>query len=350
MSDTPMIERTEVGKTRRLIPEFPPIPPPKKITEGDIYTAVEDVIREAREQRLSPTATTYVESADVTTLSRLENLVPEKARQVLGLSVKKAALTTASLYLLISSACGNVENPSIIPINAPELTPVVIQSPLVVHGQEQGVSLEDYIQQKLTSVLDRFSLELELTGIDFDKEVTLDEVEQIAKGAIPYLAEELQVERIHVPSIKWGKRSSYHYNPIFRTDKIEVGGGPLFMKKTSVIHELVHAQKRTKPRVGNWIVSPRDEVFAETVAWAVLAKQALNGDLLAKYALTMEVLCNLNALRGKGESPECYGNVGSKPVIMVMDALNGKSSSYGNVRLDGIVEFIKKDVLETNSK
>lgn len=280
----------------------------------------------------------------------LRKTPPEEVRRVLRLLTQKAAITASALYLLVYSGCGNIDNPSIIPINAPELTPVVIQSPLVVHGQEQGVSLEDYIQQKLTSVLDRFSLELELTGIDFDKEVTLDEVEQIAKGAIPYLAEELQVERIHVPSIKWGKRNFYYYNPIFRTDKIEVGGGPLFMSKTSVIHELVHAQRRTKPRVGNWIVSPRDEVFAETVAWAVLAKQALNGDLLAKYALTMEVLCNLNALRGKGESPECYGNVGSKPVIMVMDALNGKSSSYGNVRLDGIVEFIKKDVLETNSK
>lgn len=96
-------------------------------------------------------------------------------------------------------------------------------------------------------------------------------------------------------------------------------------------------------------VSSKEEDFAETVAWAILAKQALNGDLVAKYALTMNVLCNLNANRRKGESPACYGNSGYRPVTMVMDALNGKSSSYGNVRLDGVVEFIRKDVLATNS-
>lgn len=149
--------------------------------------------------------------------------------------------------------------------------------------------------------------------------------------------------------LEGGKGNTYYYNPIFRTDRIEIGGGPLFMKKTSVVHELVHAQRRTKPKAGNWAVSPSDEDFAETAAWAILTKQALNGDLLAKYTLTMNVLCNLNAKREKEEFPVCNGNSGYRSATMVMDALNGKSSSYGNVRLDGIVEFIKKDVLETNN-
>lgn len=126
-----MIERAEVGKTR-LIPEFPPIAPPKKITEGDIHIAVKDVIRKTQEERLSLTASAVVESASVTTLSRLKSLVPEKARQVLGLSVKKGTLTAGSLYLLISSACGNVENPSIISTDTPE--PMPSSSPLPSFG------------------------------------------------------------------------------------------------------------------------------------------------------------------------------------------------------------------------
>ena len=92
-----------------------PTTEPKKITEQDITSAVKYVVREAREQRveerLSPTANTIVESANATTLHRLKNLVPEKARHVLGLSVKKAALTACGLYLLISSGCGNIESP-----------------------------------------------------------------------------------------------------------------------------------------------------------------------------------------------------------------------------------------------
>lgn len=63
-----------------------------------------------------------LEAADATTINRLKNLVPEKARHAARLFIGKAALTVGSLYLLISSSCGNVEN-SPISTSVPEPTP-----------------------------------------------------------------------------------------------------------------------------------------------------------------------------------------------------------------------------------
>lgn len=130
-----MIERAEAGKTR-LIPEFPPIPKPKKITEGDIRIAVENVIKEAREQRLTLTANAVLASADWTTLSRLRSLVPEKARTSLELSIKTAkkgakevTLAFATFSFLIASGCGNVENPNADSLSPKEPTPVYASIP-----------------------------------------------------------------------------------------------------------------------------------------------------------------------------------------------------------------------------
>lgn len=80
-------------------------------------------------------ASAFVESADATWLSRLENLFPEKARKALGLSlekikepakkgVQKAALTGAALSYLISSGCGNIVEESIPPSTS---TPAVYE-------------------------------------------------------------------------------------------------------------------------------------------------------------------------------------------------------------------------------
>lgn len=69
-------------------------------------------------------ATAINRAGDATTVDRLKNLVREKARRVLGLSVTKAALTASGLYLVVSSGCGNVENPTITPTSIPEPTPV----------------------------------------------------------------------------------------------------------------------------------------------------------------------------------------------------------------------------------
>lgn len=143
--------------------------------------------------------------------------------------VGKVILGTPLAALLISS--GSIDNPNVpnpnikesIPASAPlpentthntdilqpytpqsatEIPPTVTQSPLATHTLEQGVNIEDYVQQKLTSALEKASLELEHAGIDFEEEVTLDEIKQITKEAIPYLAEELNIERVHTPSIR----------------------------------------------------------------------------------------------------------------------------------------------------
>lgn len=121
MSDM-LVEKAEVGKIT-LRSEDPRITP-KNIAEGDIDIAIRDVIRESQEKRLSLTASAIVESANATTITRLKNLVPEKARHVLRISVHQVALTAVGLSILISSGCGNVENPSITPTNTPEPTSV----------------------------------------------------------------------------------------------------------------------------------------------------------------------------------------------------------------------------------
>lgn len=52
-------------------------------------------------------------AADKTKLNRLKNLVPDKARHVIRLSIQKTAVTASGLFLLVSSGCGNVENTTI---------------------------------------------------------------------------------------------------------------------------------------------------------------------------------------------------------------------------------------------
>lgn len=69
-----------------------------------------------------PSATNIVKAVDATILTRLKNLVPEKARHVLRFSAQKAALTASSLYLMVSSGCGNIENP-VIPFSNNEPSP-----------------------------------------------------------------------------------------------------------------------------------------------------------------------------------------------------------------------------------
>lgn len=68
----------------------------------------------------SPTARNINRAADATALGRLKNLVPERARDVLRFSAQKAALTASGLYLILSSGCGNTENPIVpSPVNEP---------------------------------------------------------------------------------------------------------------------------------------------------------------------------------------------------------------------------------------
>jgi len=105
-----MIERAEADKTKLRL-EFPPIPKPRKITEGDIGIAVKDVIRKAQEQRDGVSASALVQSADAVVTDRLKETLPEKARHALRLSAQKAVLAASGLYLLLSSGCGNIEMP-----------------------------------------------------------------------------------------------------------------------------------------------------------------------------------------------------------------------------------------------
>lgn len=66
-----------------------------------------------------------LKAADATTLSRLKNLVPEKARHALRLSAQKAVLAASGLYLLLSSGCGNIDN-AIAPPLTREPTPASV--------------------------------------------------------------------------------------------------------------------------------------------------------------------------------------------------------------------------------
>lgn len=75
-----------------------------------------------------------LKAADATTLSRLKNLIPDKARHVLRLSAKKVALTAGLLYLLISSGCGNVENSNVHAPNISEPGPVSTPIPETVQA------------------------------------------------------------------------------------------------------------------------------------------------------------------------------------------------------------------------
>ena len=242
----------------------------------------------------------------------------------------------------------------------PVPTPSEQQTPTMADALHQGVSEKDYMHQKLSVAAKRTTEELKLAGIDIDKKFTQDYINNIVNESIPYLTKELQIEAINAPPFTENdypgvdKGASYYFDIFpsfipFRHDVMRIGGsGTIYSGKRDVIHELVHAQEKNKPKDGKWIVSPRKETFAEIVTWEILANQALDGDLLAKYLLTNEVLCTLNGSRGKNEYPVCFNNR-SPTVAILMDVLNGKRESYGNVQLDGLVQFFNKNVLATNT-
>lgn len=83
-------------------------------------------------------ATNIDKAAHATTINRLKNLVPEKARHALRTSVQKAAVAASGLYLLISSGCGNIESPIVpSPVNEPNPT----FAPLVPTPTDDGVTV-----------------------------------------------------------------------------------------------------------------------------------------------------------------------------------------------------------------
>lgn len=119
ISEVPMIEQAEAGTKLRL--EFPPIPTPNKITEGNIDAAVKDVTRRAEERRNTfsnqaetshnPITNDLIQSSDAVVTDRLKETLPEKARDALRLLAQKVAPTASALAIMISSGCGNIPNP-----------------------------------------------------------------------------------------------------------------------------------------------------------------------------------------------------------------------------------------------
>lgn len=201
----------------------------------------------------------------------------------------------------------------------------------------------DYMQQRLTLAAERSGKELKRMGIDPNRETTTDEIEQIAKEAVPYISEVLGIKEVNVPPIKINTEENGYYK---FANYIAIAQGPAWIKKVTVLHELAHAQRWQELKAGNLVLflNTGDEEFAEIVAWESLAKQALQGDKLANYSLINHILCNLNVARGKGEYPQCFGNSGAKPVIVSMEALNGREN-YNGVKINALAEFLRKNVL-----
>lgn len=205
----------------------------------------------------------------------------------------------------------------------------------------------DHIQQLLTSAAERSGKELKRMGIDPNRETTTDEIKQIAKEAVPYISEVLSIKEVNVPPIKINNEENGYYK---FANYIAIAQCPAWIKKVTVLHKLAHAQRWQGLKAGDLalFINTGEEEFAEIVAWESLAKQALQGDQLANYALINSILCNLNVVRGKDEYPQCFGNSGAKPIIVSMEALNGREN-YNGAKITALAEFLRKNVLKTDT-
>ncbi|MBI2575070.1 hypothetical protein HYV82_04250 [Candidatus Woesearchaeota archaeon] len=206
------------------------------------------------------------------------------------------------------------------------------------------------------------------SGIDLDRVVTGNDIEQMVQNALPYIAHELKTDTVFNPyievepyievyepdpsSMQGQKVLGYNPREIIRVGLNFKSGwtAPLALAKHVSTHETVHAQRMSynilmnelheaaKYFFGGFPGSPLNESFAEVVTMEVLANQALDGDSLAQHALLSRLMEDMIT-----DYDETYGRWSDTarkyvavPTRAIMGALRGGSDSYEGVRLDGI--------------
>lgn len=137
MSETSMVERAPIGKLESKVEQEPTVNP-----------------------------SAFVKSADATWLRRFKNLISEKARKISELSIKtvkkgakETVLTGAALSYLISSGCGNIENPNAHAPNIIEPTAVSAPKTSPTNAAEENVVSED-TKKTVKDIETRFQVDL----------------------------------------------------------------------------------------------------------------------------------------------------------------------------------------------
>lgn len=150
--------------------------------------------------------TNIEKAAHATTISRLKNLVPERARHALRMSMQKAALTASGLYLMISSGCGNVESP-IVPSSVNEPTPIpapLVQTPTHDLAPLPGLFPAQELKSSSVNAPETTYLESKIVdGLE-----TYGDEKPLTKEQLPELYEKLN-------SVEQEMRDDTYYGTIF---------------------------------------------------------------------------------------------------------------------------------------
>lgn len=272
-------------------------------------------------------------------------------------SLKKVAVGAAAALLAVNLAYAGLQQFTLNSIAPPQAAQAEARANPAGMTEPHAVSEIERMLYFTTIAAKEAKQQLNADGVDPYKRQSQADLENMVRQMAPYIARELGVEKLNLPSIRIKNQVSSNYAP----NRIELSAANTAAAKMELTHEEIHAQALTQPLYAvildlvtsrlfqmDTFAGPANETYAELVAYEVLANQALDGDKLAKLAFFVRAQGAFNtAWKGEvndGQLTSDERAYRQKPAMKLLELLGGGPDTYRGVRLDGSAKLMKQEM------
>lgn len=217
----------------------------------------------------------------------------------------------------------------------------------------RAVSLPPQIIYKLKQDREYAWNQLKAAHVDPLAQASSADLEKILTDALPVIADVTGLYKLNVPNLTTmtSRPNKGFYNPLTNEVVIDKSISTFFDAKYFLPHEFHHAQGFNM-----------DETAAVIVSWEVLARQALAGDMLARYVLSYDLTrafqwkedwqsgkfttdvkgvlnwIGISGIITEGTKVTYY----AEPASVLSERLESGNLNYNGIPLNGLASFLSR--------